>query len=52
MESVEFWGTRVDSLIKSIHITSVRNIKALDVSFQPGITVVSGKNGCGKGKER
>lgn len=48
MESVEFWGTRVDSLIKSIHITSVRNIKALDVSFQPGITVVSGKNGCGK----
>lgn len=48
MESFELWCSGVDSLIESLHITSVRNIKAMDLSFKPGITVVSGKNGCGK----
>jgi len=35
-------------LIRNLHLTSVRNISELDISFEPGITVVSGKNGCGK----
>jgi DNA replication and repair protein RecF len=48
MESIKLCCARVDSLIQSIHIETARNINAMDVSFQPGITVVSGKNGCGK----
>lgn len=35
-------------MIRNLHLTSVRNISELDISFEPGITVVSGKNGCGK----
>ena len=48
MVSVQPWLAGIHSLISKVFISKVRSLDSMDCSFDAGINVICGPNGCGK----
>ncbi len=48
MVSVQPWFAGIHSLISKVFISKVRSLESMDCSFDVGINVICGPNGCGK----